>query len=48
VEAFFVVVMACGLLAVGIWALVAKRHLFTFTQTDSTQTDSSQRRPGDD
>jgi hypothetical protein len=38
VEAFFVVVMACVLLGVGIWALVAKRHLFTFTD----------RRPGDD
>jgi hypothetical protein len=43
VEAFFVVVMACALLAVGIWALVAKRRVFTFTQTDSTQ-----RRSGDD
>jgi hypothetical protein len=38
VEAFFVVVMACVLLGVGIWALVAMRHLFTFTD----------RRSGDD
>jgi hypothetical protein len=43
VEAFFVVVMACALLGVGVWALVAARHVFTFTHTDSTQ-----RRPGDD
>jgi hypothetical protein len=42
VEAFFVVVMACALLGVGVWALTAMRHLFTFTDTDS-----SQRRPGD-
>ena len=40
------VVMACALLAVGVWALVAARHLFTFTET--SQTDSPQRRPGDD
>jgi len=38
VEAFFVVVTACVLLGVGIWALVAVRHLFTFTD----------RNPGDD
>jgi hypothetical protein len=31
VEAFFVVVTACVLLGVGIWALVATRHLLTFT-----------------
>jgi hypothetical protein len=31
VEAFFVVVTACVLLGVGIWALVAMRHLLTFT-----------------
>jgi hypothetical protein len=43
VEAFFVVVSACVLLGVGIWALAAMRHLFTLTQPDSTQ-----RRPGDD
>jgi hypothetical protein len=43
VEAFFVVVTACVLLGVGIWALVAKRHLLTFTDPDPTQ-----RRPGDD
>jgi hypothetical protein len=42
VEEFLVVVMACALLGVGAWALVAMRHLFTFTDTDSTQ-----RRPGD-
>jgi hypothetical protein len=38
VEAFFVVVMACVVLGVAIGALVAMRHLFTFTD----------RRPGDD
>jgi hypothetical protein len=38
VEAFFVVVMAGVLLAVGVWAVTAMRHLFTFTD----------RRPGDD
>jgi hypothetical protein len=37
-EAFFVVVMACVLLGVGIWALTAVRHLLTFTN----------RRSGDD
>jgi len=38
VEAFFVVVTACVLLAVGVWALVALRHLLTLTD----------RRPGDE
>lgn len=42
------VVMAGVLLGVAIWALAAMRHLFTFTQDDSTQHDSTQRRPGDD
>jgi hypothetical protein len=42
VEAFFVAVLACLLLGVGLWALVAIRHLFTLTRPDSTQ-----RRPGD-
>jgi hypothetical protein len=43
VEAFFVVVSACVLLGVGVWALVAVRHLLTMTRPDP-----SQRRPGDD
>jgi hypothetical protein len=47
VEAFFVVVMACVLLGVAIWALAAMRHLFRFTQHDSAQHDST-RRSGDD
>jgi hypothetical protein len=38
VEAFFVVVTACVLLGVGVWALAAMRHLFTLTD----------RRSGDD
>jgi hypothetical protein len=38
VEAFFVIVMAGVLLGVGVWALVAMRHLLTLTH----------RRPGDD
>jgi hypothetical protein len=37
-EVFFVVVTAGALLGVGIWALLATRHLFTLTD----------RRPGDD
>jgi hypothetical protein len=41
VEAFFVVVTACVLLGVGVWALVALRRLVSLT-------DSTQRRPGDD
>ncbi|MGY2876257.1 hypothetical protein ACVW00_003447 [Marmoricola sp. URHA0025 HA25] len=47
-EAFFVVVTACALLAVAVWALVAMRHLLTFTHPDAKQPDSAQRRPGDD
>jgi hypothetical protein len=38
VEAFFVVVMACVLLGVGVWALTAMRHLLNLTD----------RRSGDD
>jgi hypothetical protein len=37
-EVFFVVVTAGALLGVGIWALLATRHLFT----------TADRRPGDD
>jgi hypothetical protein len=38
VEAFFVAVTVCVLLAVAVWALVAARRLLTLTD----------RRPGDD
>jgi hypothetical protein len=43
VEAFFVVVTACVLLGVGVWALAAVRRLLTLSHPDPTQ-----RRPGDD
>lgn len=42
VEAFFVVVMACALLGVGVWALAAMRQVHALTRPDS------QSRPGDD
>jgi hypothetical protein len=35
VEAFFVVVMACVLLGVGAWALVAMRHLLSLADRRS-------------